>query len=281
VAVEDEPERPIPRSATVKHNGIDTDRGGHVESTGPNAAMPTRSRTRHARPLLTLFDTFELRLDDRELKVCSSAQLLIAALALRGPLSRFTVASLLWPEAAESRAHGNLRTALWRLSKVCPGLVLTKAEKLHLRPVDLDVDVFVRWAKGLAGGAVPVDDDVDFAQAGRLELLPGWYEDWVISERESLRQLRLHALEALARSLGDRGRYGTAIEVALAAIQLDPLRESAHRTLISLYIAEDNLSEAARHLRVLTRLLHAELGIAPSRQTIELVTARAPAVAMS
>jgi DNA-binding SARP family transcriptional activator len=91
-----------------------------------------------------------------------------------------------------------------------------------------------------------------------------------------LRQLRLHALEALAHELAARGRHAVAIEIALSAIALDPLRESAHRTLI--YLAEENLSEAARHLRIFTGLLRTELGVAPSPRTIQLVASRVPAV---
>jgi DNA-binding SARP family transcriptional activator len=228
-----------------------------------------------------LFDAFELRLDNTELDLCPSGQRLVAVLAIRRRLRRGAAASLLWPDVTESRGCGNLRTALWRLAKVCPGLVLAEGDQLSLAAAEVDVDGFVTWADRLVSGAAPTEGDVEFAQTGRLDLLPGWYDDWVVAERESLRRLRLHALEALARSLGARGRYALAIEVALAAIQLDPLQESAHRTLISLYIAEDNLSEAARHLRVFARLLHNELGVAPSRRTIELVTALAPAVALS
>jgi DNA-binding SARP family transcriptional activator len=119
---------------------------------------------------------------------------------------------------------------------------------------------------------------VAVARGAQAELLPGWYDDWVITEREHLRQLRLHALEALARELAARGRHAVAIEVALSAIALDPLRESGHRTLISLYLAEDNLSEAARHLRIFAGLLREELGVAPSPRMMQLVTSRVPAL---
>jgi DNA-binding SARP family transcriptional activator len=228
-------------------------------------------------PELALFDGFDLRFGDEFRRPCVGEQRLVAALALRGRLPRSTAAGLLWPDAAESRAQGNLRTALWRLARICPRLVVVDGEHLALdRDVGIDVHRFLSWADRMIRGD-PVDDpDVAAARAFRAELLPGWYENWVIAEREQLHQLRLHALEALAGGLARLGRHAVAIEMALAAIQIDPLRESAHRALIAVHLDEDNLSEAARHMRVFTRLLRDELGVAPSPRMIELVATRMP-----
>jgi DNA-binding SARP family transcriptional activator len=78
------------------------------------------------------------------------------------------------------------------------------------------------------------------------ELLPGWYEDWVLVERERLRQLRMHALEALAEKLTEAGRYGVAMQAAYAAVRADPVRESAHRAVVRVHLAEGNVLEALR-----------------------------------
>ena len=226
---------------------------------------------------MALFGGFELRLDGRVLRPCLSEQRLVALLGVRGGLPRSAAAALLWPDAADARAQGNLRTALWRLVKLCPGLVVVDGDRLALGPAEIDVTGFVRWATRLVDGGAAVDGDVEAARGVHADLLPGWYDDWVGTERERLRQLRLHALEALARRLAERERHAVAIEIALSAIALDPLRESAHRTLVALYLAEDNLSEAARHLRMFAALLRAELGVGLSPRMLEIVTARLPA----
>src|SRR5204863_6867755 len=92
----------------------------------------------------------------------------------------------------------------------------------------------------------PSDADMTSAAIAALssDLLPDWYEDWVVIEAEDWRQLRLHALEALAVKLTTTGRFGDAIEAARAAIKADPLRESAYATLIRVHLAEGNQSEA-------------------------------------
>jgi DNA-binding SARP family transcriptional activator len=103
------------------------------------------------------------------------------------------------------------------------------------------------------------------------DLLPDWYEEWVQDERESLRQLRLHGLETLAAALSRAGRHADAIQAALAAIRIEPLRETAHRTLIEAHLAEGNCSEARRQFGQCRRLLREELGVEPSESTRRLI----------
>ena len=98
----------------------------------------------------------------------------------------------------------------------------------------------------------------------RGDLLPGWDEDWLLLERERIRQLHLHALEALAHRLRARGRYAEAVDAALAAVTAEPLRESAQSALISVHLAEGNVTEAYRQYDSYTALLWAELRITPS-----------------
>ena len=73
------------------------------------------------------------------------------------------------------------------------------------------------------------------------ELLPDWDDDWLEDERERLGQLHLHMLEAQADRLAADDRFGLALDVALAALRIDPFRESAHRTVIRIHLAEGNL----------------------------------------
>jgi DNA-binding SARP family transcriptional activator len=105
----------------------------------------------------------------------------------------------------------------------------------------------------------------------RGDLLPGWYDDWVLLERERLRQVRLHALEAVARRLADAGRYGDALQAAYAAMRAEPLRESAHRSMIRVHMEEGNVCEALRAYERFRVLLADELGVQPSEQMARLV----------
>jgi DNA-binding SARP family transcriptional activator len=92
-------------------------------------------------------------------------------------------------------------------------------------------------------------------------------------ERERYRQLRLHALEALCRSLTAAGRYSLAIQAGLAAVEADALRESAHRALIRAHLEEGNPSEALRQYRRFRAAVQEELGIPPTDGIEDLVQA--------
>ena len=109
----------------------------------------------------------------------------------------------------------------------------------------------------------------DLTQTG--ELLDDWDEDWLSDDRERVRQLRLHVLEQWAVGLAEAGKHGHAIEAALAALRSDPLRESAHRTVIRVHLAEGNVAEAMRAYQRCRQLLIDEVGEEPSPETTGLI----------
>ena len=205
-----------------------------------------------------------------------ASQRLLAFLALRGGVAnRAAIAGTLWPDATESRAYSNLRSALARLEHTC-------RETLHTSKLELgfaeDIRVDLHQSQTLARRLLdpstkPSQSDLSGAAFGGLsaDLLPGWYDDWVLIEAEIWRQLRVHALEALALRLADVGRWGEAANAAGAAVRADPLRESAHAALIKVHLAEGNQSEAVREFTGYRAFLHAELGIEPTPQLCRLV----------
>jgi len=223
---------------------------------------------------LRLLDTFELRSDGRQVPLPLPAQRLLAFLALqRHPVLRGYVAGTLWLDSSEEHAAGSLRSALWRVRQLGVPLVETIGHRLQLRTaVAVDVHETVAWAHGVLDAFADLDE-ADLGEIWRPgELLPDWYDDWVAIERERLRALRSHALEALCERLTGAGRYGEAAEAGLAAIRDEPLRESAHRSLIALDLAEGNRAAALRHYEAFARLLREELGIQPSGRMEELVS---------
>jgi DNA-binding SARP family transcriptional activator len=220
---------------------------------------------------LTLIDGFELRYDGQLASVPRSSQRLVAYLALHDrPLLRIHVAGTLWMHSSENRSYANLRTALCRIGRSRQAVVEATASHVGLsREVVVDVRRMAALARALLEHP-DRDHRVDDSELAG-DLLPGWYEDWVLLERERLLQLRLHALERLAECAIRGGRYGQAIDIALTAVQADPLRESAHRVLIRAHVAEGNTSVAVRQYREYCRLARDELRLGPSRELRELV----------
>jgi DNA-binding SARP family transcriptional activator len=201
------------------------------------------------------------------------AQRLIAHLSLCRRPTRAAVAGALWPDVPEDHAHGSLRSALWRVQKLVPGLVDVSNGALGLGSgVRVDVWEFRDWAQRTLDPNADVDGAMAPESALAGELLPGWYEDWVLLERERLRQLRLYALEMLAEKLARAGRRGEAVQAACAAVRAEPLRESAHRALVRVHLAEGNAAEALRAYRCFRDLLAHELGVAPTEHMEELMS---------
>jgi len=199
-------------------------------------------------------------------------QRLVAHLSLSGGRGRAAIAGQLWPDVPEENAQRSLRSGLWRLQKAVPGLVDTSNGGLRLTDeVSVDVHELIAWARSVLD---PCNDLDALAMPTAVldgELLPGWYDDWVLLKRERVRQLRMHALERLAERLAGAGRFGEAILAVSAAVLAEPLRESAHRGLIRVHLAEGNLLEARRAYDTFRAMLEAELGVAPTPQMEALV----------
>ena len=200
----------------------------------------------------------------------TDSQRVVAFLALHsGPVPRAYVAGNLWYDSNEERAYGNLRSALWRLRKHTTNLIDTHNHTLTLTATT-DIHTTTETATRLCSPATCTDTDLTIAPFTH-ELLPGWYDEFVLIERERLRQTSLHALEAIAHRLTAKRRYAQAISAALCAVRLDPLRESAHRSVIAVHIAEGNHSEAIRQYTTYTTLLDTQLGLTPSPQIQNLI----------
>jgi DNA-binding SARP family transcriptional activator len=231
---------------------------------------------RHEGVTLALLDAFELRCAGDSVELPPSAQRLLALLALHErPLRRPHVAGTLWLDTPDERASANLRSSLWRLNRPGPKLVEATSLQLCLAPeirVDVrETAVLAHRLLAASGSAEGAEIDLDPARLTG-ELLPDWYDDWVLIERERLRQLSLHALEALGERLLAAGRLGEALEAALAAVAMEPLRESAHRLLIKIHLTEGNAAEAVRQLELCRTLFRDQLGLAPSDELTTLVT---------
>jgi len=231
-----------------------------------SSAPSTCSRRPGAQPQITLLGGFELRIGEDLVHLPLNGQRVLAFLALQErPIRRARVAGTLWYDSSDDLAAASLRSALWKVRRSDAGLIHSSRDELALAPgAQVDVHRLLRAARRMVREETSLpteawfEPDLLFA-----DLLPGWYDDWVLLEQERLRQLRTHALERLAGALAAEGRYGEAVDAALAVVHAEPLRESAHRALIAIHLQEGNRMEALRQYRKLEALLLAELGVEP------------------
>jgi DNA-binding SARP family transcriptional activator len=225
----------------------------------------------HGGTELRLVGGFDLRLAGQSARVPQASQRLLAFLALhRRPLRRAFVAGNLWADVTDERAAANLRASIWRLPGPPDALVSCNGNHIGLHPsVDVDYDGLLTDAREALDGHCPCVGARRLLVAG--DLLPGWGDDWIGAERERLRQLRLHALEAWSGALLDEGGTAQAIDVSLTAVASEPLRESAQRTLVRAHIAEGNVGEALRAYERFARLLWERCELRPSHLMQDLI----------
>ncbi|NHC14507.1 AfsR/SARP family transcriptional regulator [Motilibacter deserti] len=217
---------------------------------------------------------FALTAEGGPISLPATAERLLAYLALVGkPVRRQQLAGALWLESTDDRAAASLRSTLWRLPRPVRPLIRAGATHVSLAD-DARVDLWRAEASIRQVGAAPEEAaDLPDEALGLLDqdVLPGWGDDWVLLERERHRQRRLHALERLCVLHRDSGRFDLALRAGLAAVSGEPLRESAHRRVIEVHLAEGNPGEALRQYELFRRLVRTELGLSPSPAIRSLV----------
>lgn len=222
---------------------------------------------------LTLMGQFQLLISGRPLRIPHTAERVLTYLALADrPVARTRLAGALWEDSSDLGAAKSLRTTLWRIRRAGANLVLARDDRLRLYP---DVTVDVTDLMDLAKRLIHQPDPEALLRLPLLvecvELLPDWDDEWVVADRERYRLLRLEALERAAFTLMERRHLGDALVAALAAVQAEPLRESARRLVVQTQMAQGNAAEAIHSYREYRSLLHHELGLQPSKLMDQLI----------
>jgi DNA-binding SARP family transcriptional activator len=224
---------------------------------------------------LCLLGDFRLLQPGSQMAIAPPSQRVLVLLGLNQghSIRRSQVAGTLWPESREPAALSNLRSALWKLGSLRDSLLEVTNEVLSFK-VSIPIDI--ERHKALARRLTEPASDAGLDHASRRlfdeDLLPGWGDAWLETEREAYRHLRLHALETISHHRTMAGRFGEAIEAGLIAVSAAPFRESAHRAVIQALVAEGNRGEALRRYQDLCELFDTEFGVKPSFSVDQLST---------
>ncbi|MCG2622369.1 transcriptional regulator [Arthrobacter sp. I2-34] len=211
---------------------------------------------------------WNLRRDGRHTGVSHREQRVIAALALRGRTPRAALAELLWPDSTRPLALESLRVSVWAITHKLPGLLAGTRDPLELAAgVHVDVHDVESCAADHGGSAA----QQALVLEAPIELLQGWYDDWVLPERDRVDQLRIRAMEQVAELFLREQAYDRAIEAASRAAALDPFRENAHRLIIQAHLLAGNRASAAQSYRRFSAKVSRELGVGPSPELTDLI----------
>lgn len=201
-------------------------------------------------------------------------QALLAYLILhrQQPQLRAHLAFLFWPDTSEAQALTNLRNLLHKLRHFLPHpdkFLQFDHRSIQWRtdaPCTIDVIDF----EAALANATTVPDLAHAVDLYHGELLPGCYDDWIMPERERLRQLALSALDRLIDQLEVARDYRTAIRYGQRQLQLEPLNEAIYRRLMRLHAVDNDRAGAFYLYARCEAMLHEEFGAEPSLTTQEL-----------
>ncbi|GAA3494835.1 hypothetical protein GCM10019016_019350 [Streptomyces prasinosporus] len=226
-----------------------------------------RDRPYRPRAEVSLLGRFAFRLPQGHVYLAPTTQKVLVLLAVHAHgMTRGSAAALIWPHLPDARSAASLRSALWRLSRAGGPCQVVVSDSRHLR-LDRDVRVDLHTAHDLVRDLATdrrATRPPTVPACLRQDLLPDWSESWLLMVREHFRQTRLHALEACSRRLRASGHMDAAMEFAMAALEADPLRESAHRCVSEIHLAEGNVADALRFYDIYRRQLREELGLVPT-----------------
>ena len=161
-----------------------------------------------------------------------------------------------------------------------PSVLLIEGQTLAIDPAGVEVDV-AAFERRVAEGTPQALEQA--AELYRGDLLLGFsvneplFEEWLVAERERLREM---ALEALARLLAHQTEGASterAIQTAVRLLALDPLQEAVHRALMRLYARQGRRGAALKQYQVCVGALQRELGTEPEAETKTALPGPAPA----
>lgn len=225
---------------------------------------------------IRLLGEFSVSLNARPVTIDSrpSRLLLIYLLLHPGPQPREVIIDCFWPETSAPNGRSNLRHALWRLRRALgsvdgtPDYIAADDDSLRFRleqPVVYDVGRFELSPGDHTANALAIA-----LGNYRGELLPGYYEDWIIRERERLAAVLDRQIRRLLALLEAAGEWDETIRWSRRWLSLEPAPEPAFRALMLAYTAQHRSDQALATYRRACETLRNDFDLPPCIELQEL-----------
>jgi WD40 repeat protein/basic membrane lipoprotein Med (substrate-binding protein (PBP1-ABC) superfamily)/DNA-binding SARP family transcriptional activator len=227
-----------------------------------------------------LLGQFDVRYDGEAIRIPSRlAQSLFSLLVLNAGIAhrREKLAGLFWPDSTDANARTYLRQALWRIRKSLDAAPISWRDYLQIDDIEivfrqdsaywLDADALLVKK---AAHAWTVEDLIESISVYQGELLPGFYEEWTVLERDRLQAAFDHKMRLLLDRLVSQQRWDQILEWGERWITLSHVPERAYVALMAAQAGMGNLSSVTAIFNRLTDALGRELGVEPSEELRDL-----------
>ncbi|MEM7112355.1 MAG: BTAD domain-containing putative transcriptional regulator [Chloroflexota bacterium] len=238
---------------------------------------------------INLLGKLSVQRDAYDVTLPLKAQELLGFLLLfpRHAHMREALAARLWGESTAKQAKKYLRQTLWHLQSLLGQETETGAAPLLLVEGDwvqvnaqakLQVDTWsvkeafklIKDRPGEALAAEQVTLLKETVTRCQGELLPNWYHDWCLLEREQYRLMLFTILDKLVAYCLAHQQWESGIQYGMQLLQMDQSREKGHRHLMRLYYLSGDRTAALRQFQYCQRLLEIEFGVEPTHKTEQL-----------
>lgn len=222
-----------------------------------------------------LLGKYEVELNGKRVDIPGRpAQTLLAYLMLhpRTAHRREFLAGMLWPEADEENARGNLRTWLWQLRKAledASDLIVSDRVSIAFSPQEpfwLDVEAVTQPE----APTTPLNSLETAISHYGGDLLPGLYEDWVLRERDRIFAIFELKIQRVLNQLLVEERWSDGVVWCERWLALDPVSEPAYRDLMTIYASQGELAKVSAVYKRCTETLRKELDVSPAPITVSL-----------
>ena len=223
-----------------------------------------------------LLGQFFINLDSASIQINSRpAQSLLSYLLINSGKSfrREKLAGLLWPETSDANARNNLRQAIWRVRKSLetnnsesqPFFLVDDLTVAFNADANFSLDVVRLEAK--VEDETPLVELIEIVSLYEGELLPGFYDDWIILERERLQSLFETRMDLLINRLVKMQNWSEVIEWSERWIASGSVPEPAYRNLMIAHAGRGAMSSVAAAYQRCEEAMRDELGLEPSEAT--------------
>jgi DNA-binding SARP family transcriptional activator/predicted ATPase len=225
-----------------------------------------------------LLGQFKLQANDQSFNLTSRpAQSLMAYLVLHPGVEhrRETLAALIWPDTMDSNARSYLRQALWRIRKSFSGTSLSWEDFFQINDLSvnfrvdsdywLDVDQLVNPALD-----IKEDELIEIVSCYKGELLPGFYDEWIVLERDRINAAYHQKMSSLLERLLETGQWGEVVNWSEKWILIGSSPEPAYRALMRAYANLGNQTMVVATYQRCVEALSRDLDLDPSPETKQL-----------
>ncbi|HVO70341.1 MAG TPA: tetratricopeptide repeat protein, partial [Aggregatilineaceae bacterium] len=184
-----------------------------------------------------------------------------------------------WPDSPAKRARDNFHTTMYRVREVLgENTVILHDDGVYRINPDISIwcDAYELEALASQARVLPVADarteDLWRRAVGLYngDFLPSLDFEWAAEYRELLSEIYAEALVGLGRCVQARSDYREAVDIYKRALAVEPYREDIHQAIMTCYIAEGAKHKALAQLNQLRKLLRKDLGVGPSKETLQL-----------